>query len=447
MGLQYPKINPAEGVIFREQFINPQYVADNDVTLIGSPTISSGQATFNGTTDAFNIDKLYRKSSIGSSSVGTIIARLRTSDITQTQEIVSFGDTSADTRIQFDIDSNGILRALVGVGGTTQWALDTDSVVFVNNTWIHVALVQDGTEPVLYVNGSAVAQTFSTSTDKTVWFNDMSGLDNGRVGCGNWNAGGNATFFVGDMRGVDIYDRALTAGEISDIFQEQMFSEVRVDQLEFFLRLQTHYNDGANELTPNVGVIGDDVIRWGDGSTSTTYPTLIDNNGASFDGGDYVFVNEALALSNADPFCLGCMFRLTSTGTIFIMDCREAGDEGFGIAFVAGKVRAFTDAGGAGNWAQTNLTYNDGLWHSCLANYVPNGGNTDTEIYVDGELVDSDTINQFTSATGAKPVLGASYTFASGYVGDMKYPLFWRINVNATQAKWLHNKFMRLINA
>ena len=55
-------------------------------------------------------------------------------------------------------------------------------MVFADNTWTHVAITQDGTEPVLYVDGVAVAQTFGVTTDKTVWFNDLIGLDNGRIG-------------------------------------------------------------------------------------------------------------------------------------------------------------------------------------------------------------------------------------------------------------------------
>jgi len=172
---------------------------------------------FNGSTSYiinYIIDQL---SNVTASSFA---AWIKTKDATITQEIISFGDTDADTRIQFDIDGAGLLRALVGVTGTVQWALDTDDTVIINNEWTHVALVQNGTEPVLYVNGIAVAQTFSVSTDKTFWFNDMPGLDNGRIGCGNWNSGGNANFFHGLINDVRIDIGIWTAREVSQIFSK-----------------------------------------------------------------------------------------------------------------------------------------------------------------------------------------------------------------------------------
>lgn len=171
-----------------------------------------------GTTSLINIDSIV--SSLSAETTGTFMAWINTTDANATQEIISFGDTDADTRIQFDLMGSGLLRALVGEGGVTKWALDTDAVAVKDNTWVHVALVQDGTDPVLYVNAEAVAQTFSTSTDKTYWFSDMAGLDNGRIGCGSWNGGGNATFFGGLIDGVRIDKGILTAQKISQAYTE-----------------------------------------------------------------------------------------------------------------------------------------------------------------------------------------------------------------------------------
>ena len=445
MPIKYPDI-PAEDVWFREHFNNFQFLADNGATVIGSPSIANGIMSFNGTTDAVNIDNVYSNLNFASSTTGSIVAWVVTSDITQTQEIVSFGDTNADTRIQFDINNNGELRALAGVGGTTQWAVDTDSAVFVNNVPNQVALVQDGTEPVLYVNGSAPAQTFSTSTDKTYWFSQMSGLDNARIGCGNWNNGGNATFFVGNMNGIDLYNKALTAGEVDDIFTEQTFGEVKIDQLEFFLALRSHHNTGGVELTNNTGIIGDDTIRWGDGSASGTFPTLLVNNGASFDGGDYIYVNNALSLTNTNSFALGCLFKTSNSGTMFLIDVRESGPEGIAIELVSGAIRAFTDSDSAGQRVDTSGTYNDDQWHSCIVSFSESSGSSLIEIYIDGVLENSGTVNIFTTATGAKPVVGADYLFANFYTGDMKFPFFWRFRLTPTQAAWQHFKLFRELN-
>ena len=75
----------------------------------------------------------------------------------------------------------------------------------------------------LDINGVPVSQAFSTSTDKTYWFNNLSGLDNARIGCGNWNNGGNATFFDGKIDKVWIYEPdALTRLQIQDHYRKSL---------------------------------------------------------------------------------------------------------------------------------------------------------------------------------------------------------------------------------
>lgn len=183
-----------------------------DVFKIGSTRVGK----YDGSTSLLNIDSIV--STLSATETGTFMAWINTTDASVTQEIISFGDTDQDTRIQFDIDGAGLLRALVGESGVTKWALDTDAITIVNNKSVHVALVQDGTSPVLYVNAEAVAQTFSTSTDKTYWFSDMAGLDNGRIGCGSWNSGGNATFFSGLIgNNTRIIKGVLIAQQISQV--------------------------------------------------------------------------------------------------------------------------------------------------------------------------------------------------------------------------------------
>lgn len=185
-----------------------------DVFKIGSIRVGE----YDGSTSLLNIDSIV--STLSATETGTFMSWIKTNDASITQEIISFGDTDADTRIQWDITGAGLLRALVGESGVTKWALDTDAIAVKNNTWVHVALVQDGTSPVLYVNGEAVAQTFSTSTDKTYWFSDMTGLDNGRIGCGSWNSGGNATFYGGLIEDSRIINGILTAQKINQAYTE-----------------------------------------------------------------------------------------------------------------------------------------------------------------------------------------------------------------------------------
>jgi hypothetical protein len=76
--------------------------------------------------------------------------------------------------------------------------------------------VQDGTSPVIYANGVAIAQSFTTSTDKTKWLNDCAGIDNARIGDRNYSSLGEDSHFNGDIGQVRYYNRALTAKEIEN---------------------------------------------------------------------------------------------------------------------------------------------------------------------------------------------------------------------------------------
>lgn len=439
MGLTYPKIN-AEGVIFRKQFISPKYVADNGGVVTGAPVINNG-VSLDGANDyiSYKSNALHGKQSLTMEIFFTPNVEYNEGDFQYLFDTTN-GDRyyvvrrtvgqSFDMRV---VLGNTIVETISAANYSAYWRKDVEN---------HLVVTSDGTDTAVYLNNNSLPISSPAAWTPTTPTDIYAGTFLGSAAIN------------GTVSELSIYDRMYTAAEVADRFNNrQTFREVEVDQLEFFLKLKTHYNNGATELTPNTGIIGDDTIRWGDGNTVTTYPTLLENNGVSFDGGDYVFINQGLALAQTEPFCLGCLFKVTSANTIYIMDCRERNigdtdDEGFGIAFVTGKVRAFTDAGGAGNWSQTNTTYNDGAWHSCIANYTPNGSDTDVSIYIDGDLKKSETINGFTDAGGAKPVLGAKYTMdANFYVGSMKYPFFWRINVTTTQAKWLHSNFMNLINA
>ena len=139
--------------------------------------------------------------------------------------ILSFGDTNANSRLQIWIERSGspqpdgAFSAAMINSSTLQWVVRTNSGITVS-TWIHVALVQDGVSPVLYIDGVAIAQTFTISTDKAIWFNDVAGLDNGRIGTLNWDNNGNTNWYEGSIDDIRIYDRNLSQAEITLLANE-----------------------------------------------------------------------------------------------------------------------------------------------------------------------------------------------------------------------------------
>jgi len=176
---------------------------------------STNSYLLDGSNERIDIDDV--RTALASTTVGTWSCWVRPVDATPgTEEVfISFGDTDANTRISLSIGITGLLLAFAG---STLWNLDTDAAAFSDNTWTHIALVQDGTEPVLYVDGVAVAQAFGLSPDRTGWFNDIAGLDNGRIGDRNFNNNGEINHFNGNIDDVLFVNRDLSAAQVLNIF-------------------------------------------------------------------------------------------------------------------------------------------------------------------------------------------------------------------------------------
>jgi len=198
----------------------------NDGIINGVTFNESGQLagaySFDGVDDFINIDTALTNS-LATTTMGTWAVWVKPVDATPgaIKIIISFSDTDADTFIHLRIKTNGELKAKVTNTGTAKWQVDTDSTVFSDNTWTHVAVVQNGTSPVVYVDGIAVAQSFSSSPDKTFWFNDSTGLDNGRIGNRNVNSGGESNHWDGIIDEVRIYNNTFSASEILELYDRQ----------------------------------------------------------------------------------------------------------------------------------------------------------------------------------------------------------------------------------
>ncbi len=193
--------------------------------------INQTEAEFNGVDNFININESLNN--LATTKTGTWMAWVKPVDATPSEIkiIISFSDTNANEFIHLRIKTSGEFLVKTTDSGTSQWQLETDDIVFSDNTWTHVTLVQDGISPILYIDGVMVAQTFTTSTDKTSWFNDLTGLDNGRIGGRNVNSGGETNPFDGIIDEVKIYDRALSSNEVKRKFIETDKNNFKIENL------------------------------------------------------------------------------------------------------------------------------------------------------------------------------------------------------------------------
>lgn len=168
------------------------------------------------TDDAIEIDELAVAQTAANDTAGTIIAWVMAGNITSTMAIVSFNDANIVEYIDFKVVA-GKLTCAVNDAATAQWTAVTTAITVPQHVWTHVAVVQDGIAPTLYVNGVRVAQSHSVTTDLTDWFNTLDGIDKGWIGASSiGGAGAVGEEWVGAIADVKYYNAAHTAQEILD---------------------------------------------------------------------------------------------------------------------------------------------------------------------------------------------------------------------------------------
>jgi hypothetical protein len=150
-------------------------------------------------------------------TTGTYSAWIYKNEITidSDEVILSAGDNdSANEYLEF-YTYKGALFIKLQQGGATQFLVRSAAgiVAVPARTWTHVAVVQDGVQPALYVNGVAVSTTNTTATDLTMWYDELANCDKFAIGVLESNNTHTADF-NGAIGQVKYWNRALSAAEI-----------------------------------------------------------------------------------------------------------------------------------------------------------------------------------------------------------------------------------------
>lgn len=183
-----------------------------------SDFINEQSILFGGSNQFINIDLV--QVALAPTTVGTWSTWVKPVDATPVanESLISFGDTDANTGISLFISNTGQLVALARDTGVNQWVLQTDPAILSDNIWSHIAFVMDGIEAKLYLDSVFITQGFVIEADKTIFFNNLPGIDNGRIGNNNINNLGEVIHFNGNEDEVLFINRALTQPQVADIF-------------------------------------------------------------------------------------------------------------------------------------------------------------------------------------------------------------------------------------
>lgn len=146
---------------------------------------------------------------------GTFSAWIMVPDNTGTYAILSYGDDNVVEHITLRIAA-GKLEAECNDNTTVQWKYVTAANTIKPHHWHHVAVVQDGVEPKLYIDGESMAITRTTSTTPASWFKACTGIDAGSIGAAEMSGDASLTQeFKGYISDVKVWGSATTTTNVA----------------------------------------------------------------------------------------------------------------------------------------------------------------------------------------------------------------------------------------
>jgi hypothetical protein len=222
-------------------------MAAGDIIVVkGSPSGRKGNF-FDGNDDYVLHDAHAVERVAAADTTGTYSAWFYKADATDTTGILSAGDNDSNTEFfQIYTSLTGRIRTKLVFGGVTKFQVDQTTASINLREWNHVAFVQDGVQPLIYVNGVNVPTTNTISTDLTSWYVTLVNCDKFAIGCLESN--GTHTFdWKGAIGQVKYWNRALSAAEVLQDYNGE--AQTNGDYPDStYLRLNvTMENDGTTD--------------------------------------------------------------------------------------------------------------------------------------------------------------------------------------------------------
>lgn len=426
----------SEKVLFRDTFINETYVKDNGGVITGSPTIKNGVTT-NGSTQLISYGDV---GNLGDNDF-TINLKVSFPSLVQTYIISKWQDNNNRWYVRRETAGQVFLYCLVG-GAIQISAVSGVSLTTANKVY-DISIVADKSDTIkFYVDG--VQSTGSVSTFLNTNINNTGNLEVGRA---------STSYGAFTLNDLTIHDTALSTDEVLDYYQRDTFTEIDASKMEIALPLRTHYFDAgvSKEVTSNLGQINSDQIRWGDGSTVLTYPTLLENNGVSMDGGDSVRVPRTLSIAAGESYSFGALIQpIGNVANDYLFTLKDTDSNGLACYLNAttDALIFFGDNGGSSKLVSVaGMGPSKGLYHvACI--YSFNGATYDYYVYVNGELAGSSLGKTgFTPSTGDVGfTLGCNELYTNGWAGTIRFPMLERVAWTPTQIKELSNQMFSNLN-
>ncbi len=172
--------------------------------------------SFDGNNDRVNVNSVVSNMKTNEGSIG---GWMKTTNLTGAglPTIFMFGDTNANEKLVFNIESSNLIVDLI-INGSRKYLFQVSTTELTSNQWHFLTITHDGTIPRLYIDEVNQTLSYISEVDKTAWLNDASGIDNFNFGTSNWNNNGNIRFFDGQLDEWMMFTRALSDSDVSDLY-------------------------------------------------------------------------------------------------------------------------------------------------------------------------------------------------------------------------------------
>lgn len=392
-------------------------------------------------TDSISYSKNLFQSLEGASAY-TLRFKFYITDASTTQYLIGnrSGATYGIFNTVFNFSTSGILTA---ISGSTQY-VRTGTLAL--NREYDCVVVFDGTlaaasRAKIYIDGSdatAVAQTVP-ATCTNVQNLVVGGYD------------GIEDFPTGSyVKEVEVFDIALTAEDVKDLYEQDTYSELEHPLIH--LPLKSWYYDGSsNAVTKNVGTLGG-TATLGNGTTTTTFPTQLAPHGMSFDGTDYLQLNK-IYTNYQEPFTFAALVYLTNINAEqAILSNRDSSNNGIHFRVYSGgrlQLYIFSSGNYIGRATGADALARQGLY-SIIGSYDGSATSAGLSIYIDGERVDTSDSNSgaYSSFTSTDKLnIGRRPTAANALSNGKVYsPMFLGESITPIQARKLHHDMINKLN-
>lgn len=405
--------------------------------------IGSNHGSFNSTAPIFqNIEGLKFDGSddhilvsdsasldVNNVSVSVWIKLEGTPNYSNNQSLAMKGTASLTAPYGIRVTTTGKVQTRIQAAGGSEFVGNTASEQLTGDLWHFVVLTYDGTTQQIYIDANAKSSGTTATGNLNSTADD---LYFGREADGSADLKGN-------IRNVVVFDKALSAQEVSELYEASKEEFGNIEQKQNFVLPDSVDNSDSDLVAGyNMRIAGgkvQDVTGTNSGTISGAVTQIkgIFGEGCSFDGTTGSINAGTSPVHAGQAMTLKCIFResLAGAGDDRFIQHNQGNDGAFGFFVNNGTVTFRVDGG---TEKDINVTLIRGKWHHLVGVIDGTGG---AELFVNGNSVGTAT-GMGTTGAAATLYIGSRNGSAEFFHGDIDSVELYNV---AKDNSWVTNDY------